>query len=66
MSATLIADAVRAAHPGTDLRYVEERAGLASAVSAVLQPGDLCLTLGAGNLDSLPDELGARGAGEAR
>ncbi len=55
----LVAAAVRAAHPGTDLRYVESRAELAELVRSVLRPGDLCLTLGAGDLWSLPDELQA-------
>ena len=31
------------------------------AVAALLRPGDLCLTLGAGDLTSLPDELMAVG-----
>ena len=32
-----------------------------AAVSGLLGPGDLCLTLGAGDLTSLPDELMAAG-----
>jgi UDP-N-acetylmuramate-alanine ligase len=30
---------------------------LRRAVGAVLRPGDLCLTLGAGDLTTLPDDL---------
>ena len=45
------------AHPELDVTYVAGRAELRDHVSRVLRPGDLCLTLGAGDLTSLPDEL---------
>ena len=57
VSGRTVADAVRRARPDVELHYVPGRAGLAAAVAALLQPGDLCLTLGAGDLTSLPDEL---------
>ena len=57
MSGRLVADAVRRAHPGIELHYVAGRSDLVGAVGALLRPGDLCLTLGAGDLTSLPDEL---------
>lgn len=53
----VVADAVRRAHPELDVRYVAGRAELGAAVSELLRPGDLCLTLGAGDLTTLPDEL---------
>ena len=53
----LVADAVAAAHPELDLTYVAGREALRSHVAALLRPGDLCLTLGAGDLTLLPDEL---------
>jgi UDP-N-acetylmuramate--alanine ligase len=53
----LIADAVSAAEPGRPVHYVARRDELAGAVAGMLQPGDLCLTLGAGDLTGLPDEL---------
>jgi UDP-N-acetylmuramate--alanine ligase len=53
----LIVDAVTGAHPTADVRYVPDRADLAGYLRALLRPGDVCLTLGAGNLNSLPDEL---------
>jgi len=55
----IVADAVRRAHPGLDVTYVPGRAELRSHVAGLLAPGDLCLTLGAGDLTSLPDELRA-------
>jgi UDP-N-acetylmuramate--alanine ligase len=57
----LIVDAVTGAHPAADVRYVPDRADLAGYLRALLGPGDICLTLGAGNLNTLPDELLASG-----
>jgi UDP-N-acetylmuramate--alanine ligase len=42
---------------GADVRYVRERADVVDAVAAELRPGDLCLTMGAGNLDIAAREL---------
>jgi UDP-N-acetylmuramate--alanine ligase len=57
----IVADAVRQAHPSLDVTYVPGRAELRALVASLLVPGDLCLTLGAGDLTSLPDELQAAG-----
>ncbi|MGH9266296.1 MAG: glutamate ligase domain-containing protein, partial [Acidimicrobiales bacterium] len=53
----LVADAVRGAHPSARVEWVPERAGLVAFLRGELRPGDLCLTLGAGDLTTLPDEL---------
>jgi UDP-N-acetylmuramate--alanine ligase len=55
----VVADAVRRAHPTLDVTYVPGRTELRAYVGSILEPGDLCLTLGAGDLTSLPDELQA-------
>ena len=39
--------------------YHDDRTTLAEAVAELLAPGDLCLTLGAGDLVTLPDEIQA-------
>jgi UDP-N-acetylmuramate--alanine ligase len=66
VSGRLVADAVRRARPDVECRYVPSRTDLIAEVGALLRPGDLCLTLGAGDLTSLPDELiAAAGAAEA-
>ena len=62
VSGQLVVDAVRAARPAQDVTYVPGRAGLAGYLREVLRPGDLCLTLGAGDLTSLPDELMGAGS----
>ena len=54
----LIVDAVLDAHPWHRVAWLpplRRRAGRGCA--AVLRPGDLCLTLGAGDLTVLPDEV---------
>jgi UDP-N-acetylmuramate--alanine ligase len=53
----LVADAVRRALPGVPVYYAAGREELRRRVGALLEPGDLCCTLGAGDLTSLPDEL---------
>ena len=57
VTGAMVADAVRRAHPTADATFVPGRAELRTYVAALLRPGDLCLTLGAGDLTSLPDEL---------
>jgi UDP-N-acetylmuramate--alanine ligase len=53
----LIVDAVTRAHPDADVRYVAGRSELAGYLAGLLRSGDLCLTLGAGDLNTLPGEL---------
>ncbi len=53
----LVADAVRRSHPEMPVYYVAGRGDLRRIVGALIEPGDLCCTLGAGDLTSLPDEL---------
>ncbi len=56
VSSQKLAEAVRACgHP--DVTYVGKRAGLAAAMQARLQPGDLVVTLGAGDITNTGPEL---------
>jgi UDP-N-acetylmuramate--alanine ligase len=48
---------VRQAHPEQTVVYVEDRSALAGSLVGQLQSGDLCLTLGAGDITALADEL---------
>jgi UDP-N-acetylmuramate--alanine ligase len=57
VSGRLVADAVHRALPDRPVHYVPGRSELLSVVGSLLEPGDLCLTLGPGDLTSLPDEL---------
>ena len=57
VSGQLVADAVHRSFPDMPVLYVAGRSDLRRTVREILEPGDLCCTLGAGDLTSLPDEL---------
>ncbi len=63
VSGKLVLDAVLDAHPRTAAAYLPRRADLVSYLSSRLRPGDVCVTLGAGDITSLPDEVTAALAG---
>ena len=53
----LIADDVGAAHPDSDVRFVESLDDVVEMLSSELQSGDLCMTLGAGDLTTIPEAV---------
>jgi UDP-N-acetylmuramate--alanine ligase len=53
----LIVDAVTASNPDADVRYVESLDDLVDALDEELARGDLCITLGAGDLTTVPDRV---------
>ena len=53
----LVAGAARNARPDLDCVYEPDRGALATRVATLVQPGDLVLTLGAGDITTLADEL---------
>ncbi len=57
ISTELVLGAVLDAHPYASVAYLPARAELRSYLRRNLRPGDLCLTLGAGDLTTLADEL---------
>jgi UDP-N-acetylmuramate--alanine ligase len=57
ISGQLVADAIRRSSPEMPVLYVSGRSDLRRTVGDLLEAGDLCCTLGAGDLTSLPDEL---------
>ncbi len=57
ISGKLIADAASEGRAPGDVLYVSTREELMSVLGSLLAPGDLCLTLGAGDLTHLPDDL---------
>ena len=59
VSGKLIVNAVLDADAWRPLAYLPKRPDLVPYLCSVLRPGDLCLTLGAGDLTSLADEVQA-------
>jgi UDP-N-acetylmuramate--alanine ligase len=59
VSGKLVVNAVLDAHPWHRVAYLPKRPDLVPYLRSELRPGDLCLTLGAGDLTSLPDEVQA-------
>ena len=53
----ILYDAVREATPDLDLTYAETLDDVAKSLAEKLAPGDLCLTLGAGDLTTVPTRL---------
>lgn len=57
VTAALVVDAVTGADQRADVQLIEHRDDLLVYLRATLVPGDLCLTLGAGDLTTVPDDL---------
>ena len=53
----LIVDAVLDAHPNATVAWLPSRRDVIAYLQRTLRPGDLCLTMGAGDVTSLPDEM---------
>jgi UDP-N-acetylmuramate--alanine ligase len=53
----LIVDAVRAAHPEQSVTYVAQRDALAAQLAPMLRAGDICLSIGAGDITRLAPEI---------
>lgn len=53
----LVVDAVLDAHPAMPVAYMPRRSDAVSYLRDRLKPGDVCLTLGAGDLTLFPDEM---------
>jgi UDP-N-acetylmuramate--alanine ligase len=53
----LVVDAVLDAHPWKRVAWVPTLDDVVDYLAGVLQPGDLCLTLGAGDLTTVPDRV---------
>ncbi len=53
----LVVDAVRQAHPATTVVWQPMRKGLVDFLANELAAGDLCISMGCGDIESLPDEV---------
>ncbi|MFM9112947.1 MAG: glutamate ligase domain-containing protein, partial [Actinomycetota bacterium] len=53
----LVVDAIRAAHPNQRVEWIERREDLVKFLSSELGDGDLCISMGCGDIESLPDDV---------
>ena len=56
----LVVNAVLDAHPDTRVIWLPHRADLIDFVASELRDGDVCISMGCGDIASLPDEVAAR------
>jgi len=57
VSGLIVFDAVKEKYPDLDLHYFPNRVEVVDFLVAELSEGDLCLTMGAGDITSLPEEI---------
>jgi len=56
----LLVRAILDDHPKSSITYLPGREQVADYLDSILRPGDLCLTMGAGDLTSVADEVQSR------
>ena len=60
VSGQLVVDAVRAAHPMARVEWQASRNELVDFVAREVRDGDVCISMGCGDIETLPDEVVAR------
>jgi UDP-N-acetylmuramate--alanine ligase len=53
----LVVDAIRRAHPVADVVWAPSRADTVAAVESWIAAGDICISMGCGDIESFPDDL---------
>ena len=53
----LVANAIRRAHKDADVVWAQSRADTVAAVERWIAPGDICISMGCGDIESFPDDL---------
>ena len=53
----LVVNAVRQHHPNADVLWAPQRKDIVTAVSSYLRPGDICVSMGCGDIETFPDDL---------
>ena len=60
----LVVDAIRKSHPECKIVYQPNRADLVEFLAGELKSGDLCISMGCGDIATLPQEVIASRKGE--
>ena len=53
----LVVNAIRRAHRGADVVWAPSRANTVAAVESWITAGDICISMGCGDIESFPDDL---------
>ena len=53
----LVVNAIRAAHPDAHIVWAPSRQDIVNAVAEVVAPGDICISMGCGDIETFPDDL---------
>jgi len=53
----LVVKAILRSNPGTEVVWAPQRSDVVAAVSPWLAPGDVCLSMGCGDIETFPDDL---------
>jgi UDP-N-acetylmuramate--alanine ligase len=53
----LVVDAIRAAHPEAHLVWAPTRQDIVDYVAETIQSGDVCISMGCGDIETFPDDL---------
>lgn len=53
----LVVDAIKNNHPGKRVEWIAQRSDLVSFLASTLTTGDLCISMGCGDIAQLPDEV---------
>ena len=53
----LVVNAIRSAHHDADVVWAQSRSDTVAAVESWIAPGDICVSMGCGDIESVPDDL---------
>jgi UDP-N-acetylmuramate--alanine ligase len=56
----LVVDAITSAHPQADVQWAPQRSDVVAAVLRQLSSGDVCISMGCGDIGRLPSEIAAQ------
>jgi UDP-N-acetylmuramate--alanine ligase len=57
----LVVNAIRVAHPQAEVVWAPTRADIVATVAGLLTAGDVCISMGCGDIETFPDDLKAVG-----
>jgi UDP-N-acetylmuramate--alanine ligase len=57
----LVVNAIRAAHPQAEVLWAPTRTDIVNSVADLLTKGDVCISMGCGDIETFPDDLTAAG-----